>query len=175
VEFAQFLCSGRTNTFNHEAKLRETCKYVFRGEQEPFSFDPAFDDALAAPPGMKRLNILIASLGFYLGGGEIVPIHIANELQRRGHNVTFLAIGHEDSTYEPGVRRMLAPSIPVLCKEDILEDSDLFRKYRFDLVSSTISALNISSWNYADRASIFRSMLSCIMAPMKQPRQPMIC
>ncbi|MDO9458650.1 MAG: glycosyltransferase, partial [Alphaproteobacteria bacterium] len=117
-------------------KVRETCLYVFDGEQRLFSFDDAYDGAFAAPARMPRLNIMIASLGFYLGGGEIVPIHMANALHRHGHNVTFFALGHDGLPDEPGVREMLAPGIAVLRKGDIVRDPGLLHDYRFDIVNS---------------------------------------
>jgi glycosyltransferase involved in cell wall biosynthesis len=123
-----------------KSAVEGTYEYVFRDEEKPFPFDAAYDEsyeAAASDPNIpKRLNLLIASLGFYLGGGEIVPIHLANALYRSGHSVTFLALGWDQLDYEPGVREMLHPGIPVLTRKELTEDPDLLQKYNFDLINS---------------------------------------
>ncbi len=43
----------------------------------------------------KDRHILFAILGFHLGGGEIIPIHLANELVRRGFIVSVMCISSE--------------------------------------------------------------------------------
>lgn len=62
-------------------------------------------------PRVKR-HVLIAFLGFHLGGGEIFPINLANELHRQGLMVSVLSldgIGNQNSA----IRNILDPSIPV--------------------------------------------------------------
>lgn len=40
----------------------------------------------------KRKHILMAFLGFHVGGGEVFPIHLANALHDHGHLVSMLAL-----------------------------------------------------------------------------------
>ena len=117
-----------------------TYEYIFGGEERPFAFDAvysqAFEKNLPASIRTKPLNLLIASLGFYLGGGEIVPIHLANALYQAGHSITFLALGWDELDYESGVREMLHPGIPVLTRKELTEDPTLIEKYGFDVINS---------------------------------------
>ena len=56
-------------------------------------------------------HILMTMLGFRLGGGELFPIHLANELVRRGVLVSVLVL--EESDADDAVRTQLTPGIPV--------------------------------------------------------------
>ena len=65
-------------------------------------------------------HIAIGILGFSTGGAEIFPIHLANELARRGHHVSLVVL--ESETENDEIRNMLQPGIPVyerLLIEDI--------------------------------------------------------
>ena len=61
----------------------------------------------------QPLNILIGIFGFYVGGGELFPIFLANELKRQGHSVTVFALGHAE-LQSVDVRNNLRSDIPVL-------------------------------------------------------------
>lgn len=56
-------------------------------------------------------HILICSLGFHLGGGEIFPIHLANDLVKRGYIVSFLIIDSKEP--EERIRKQLDARIAV--------------------------------------------------------------
>ena len=59
----------------------------------------------------KSKYVLIAFLGFYLGGGEIFPIHLANALLECGYNVSMLCLmTHDESS---GARAMLDSRVPI--------------------------------------------------------------
>lgn len=60
----------------------------------------------------EKLNILIASYGFCLGGGETFPVYLANEFYSMGHAVTFIT--YVSSLSDMRVREKLRPSIPVI-------------------------------------------------------------
>lgn len=59
----------------------------------------------------QKPHILIAFLGFHLGGGELVPIHLANALADLGFNISMLALDPSDEN--PEIRRILRPSVVV--------------------------------------------------------------
>lgn len=59
----------------------------------------------------RHPHILMAFLGFHLGGGEIFPIHLANALHRAGHLVSMLALDMRRAN--DGMAAMLDPAIPV--------------------------------------------------------------
>ena len=61
----------------------------------------------------KRLpNILICGFSMKMGGGEILPIHLANALRKLGAPVTFLDCRMEE--YDEKVRNMLEPDVPLV-------------------------------------------------------------
>lgn len=73
--------------------------------------DSVFDLSAILSTERAREHILIGFLGFHLGGGELFPIHLANELVRRGYMVSALIV--ESRHAEPGVRAKLDRRIPV--------------------------------------------------------------
>ncbi len=58
-----------------------------------------------------RPHILIAFFGFHLGGGEVFPIDLANELHAQGHLVSMLALDMSDVKQE--MLTAVNPAIPV--------------------------------------------------------------
>lgn len=60
----------------------------------------------------RRPTIMISLFSFVTGGGEIIPIRLANELKRRGFPVVVHSFDHQKD--EPGVRAMLRNDIPVV-------------------------------------------------------------
>lgn len=61
---------------------------------------------------LRQPNVLITIYGFAFGGGEILPIRLANALYRQGVSVTVLNGDFEER--QNGVRTMLNKSIPVI-------------------------------------------------------------
>ena len=61
--------------------------------------------------GSRILNIAIVTYALVAGGGETLPLMIANLLHRRGHTV--IVIDFDQLPSEPGVEAMLEPSIPL--------------------------------------------------------------
>lgn len=70
-----------------------------------------FDSQKLLAQERDRPHILMAFLGFHLGGGEIFPIHLANALHRAGHLVSMLAL--DMTRVNEGMAAMLDPAIPV--------------------------------------------------------------
>ncbi|MDQ1080203.1 glycosyltransferase [Pseudoroseomonas cervicalis] len=81
------------------------------------SLSAVFDSnaALAAP--RETRHVLMVTLGFYLGGGEMVPIHLANALVQQGHVVSMLALMPHD--WNPQVRAQLDRRVAVYHAEDV--------------------------------------------------------
>ena len=62
---------------------------------------------------VKRLpNVLIVIFGFSTGGGEIVPIHLANMLRQRGYGTT--VYDFKGAPRNEAIRKLLNPAIPVI-------------------------------------------------------------
>ena len=83
-------------------------------------------------PDMKRakdsgpLRICIACLGFSVGGGEVVPLVLANELRGRGHHITYLALERLPESDATNIQARLRSDIPVIYWEDIKDNFGRF-------------------------------------------------
>lgn len=64
----------------------------------------------------SEAHLLIVFLGFVVGGGEVFPIHLANEFFRRGLMVSMLALQDEA---HPLMSAMLDPGIPVYSRRHV--------------------------------------------------------
>ena len=88
-------------------------------------------------PEERPLRICIASLGFYLGGGEIVPIDLANSLRSAGHSVTFFSLGWEDGETSGVIRKRLRNDIPVYHKDELHSSFQcLHQEFGFQIVNT---------------------------------------
>ncbi|WP_269931498.1 glycoside hydrolase family 99-like domain-containing protein [Aminobacter sp. HY435] len=85
------------------------------------SFDELMPNMLGAGSAANKsqpLRICIAAHSFAVGGGEVVPVELANELKGLGHHVTYLVMERQ----EPGdrsIRGRLRPDIPVVYWDDV--------------------------------------------------------
>lgn len=103
-------CCGKKRKYDMYAALRKTVRS--RHSYEYFAQNYKAEDYI----GDGRLNILIGIYAFSHGGGEIMPIRLANRLYQMGHNVTVAAYC---SDAELPVRKMLLESIPVFYTNEI--------------------------------------------------------
>lgn len=78
-------------------------------ELGPFEKHIRADELKAPRPRMP--HILMAFLGFHIGGGETFPINLANALHEKGMLVSMLAL--DMTEVNPGVQSFLNPAIPV--------------------------------------------------------------
>lgn len=67
----------------------------------------------------EKRHILICSLGFHLGGGELFPIHLANQLVRNGWMVSFFCLTDVDE--KQSIRQRLDNSVPVYYSQMVAE------------------------------------------------------
>ena len=65
----------------------------------------------------RKPNIMMVTYAFAAGGGETLPIKIANLLSKYGYAVTMLSLQQDDEN--PKVRSMLLKHIPLIKMEDI--------------------------------------------------------
>jgi len=83
----------------------------------------------------EQVHIAISFLNFNVGGGEIFPIALLNELRRRGYMVT--AVVQTLETDNSFLRGWLAPDIPVYCEDHWQSTGpDLVRDAAIDVVHS---------------------------------------
>jgi len=81
---------------------------------------------------VRTLNILMVIYSFSIGGGEIMPIRLANALHERGLTVTILNGGFDE--HNDGIRKMLYPQIPVVNYHSQLDLSALIRDYGIECI-----------------------------------------
>lgn len=82
----------------------------------------------------RKKTILISIYAFSLGGGEIFPIRLANELKRTGENVSVHIF--EKDLCDDGVRNMLRSDIPVYYGKTPEEFAQILRENKFDIVNT---------------------------------------
>ena len=88
----------------------------------------------------RPMRICIGAHSFEIGGGEVMPLELANELRRIGHHVTYLVV--EPPRQEARqIRHRLRSDIPVVYWENIKSDFEGFIK---DFGIEIINSHNIS-------------------------------
>ncbi|MCH4090417.1 glycosyltransferase [Acetobacter sp.] len=98
----------------HVLRFADALKSTFTSvaaEQLLGSFESVFDLEQVLACQHEEQHIVFAVLGFKLGGGEILPIQLANELVKQGVMVSFLVYEHTGE--DPQIRALLDRSIPV--------------------------------------------------------------
>lgn len=89
--------------------------------------------------GHSKVRILISIVAFTHGGGEIMPIRLANQLKEMGYPV--MVHNYELDSDEELVRKMLDPEIPVIRCNNVEEMSCMLKLFNIDVVSTHHQAL----------------------------------
>ncbi len=83
------------------------------------------------------LRICVAAHSFGIGGGEVLPLELANELKARGHHVTYFVKEKIDQGDGKSLRHRLRPDIPVVYAEEVLpEFSEFLSDYGIQVINS---------------------------------------
>jgi glycosyltransferase involved in cell wall biosynthesis/GT2 family glycosyltransferase len=103
-------------------------------------FDQLYDMNKIFESRKKRNpNVLIGIYGFVYGGGEIIPIRLANALREKGVSVTLLNGNHE--TFQQGVRDMLHSNIPVISMVESLDGILVLKELGIEIVHTHHAAM----------------------------------
>jgi glycosyltransferase involved in cell wall biosynthesis len=97
---------------------------------------------LLEEPKLTR-HISVGILGFATGGAELFAINLANELARRGHQVSLLVLDGEHPNAD--IRRLLRAGIPVyerLLLEDIGPET-FFQEYGVDVIHTHYQGVDL--------------------------------
>lgn len=111
--------------------------YYFQTVKNPKEneFRQLYDSAKVQACKQKRKpSILISLYSFSLGGGEIFPIRLSNQLKKLGYPVTLHCM--KRIPYQPEIRSMLYSDIPVVYAETINDIKDLLKKFKFDVINT---------------------------------------
>lgn len=88
-------------------------------------------------PNSSARRVCIAANGFAVGGGEILPIDLANALKARGLHVTYLVVERPLDASGNSIRQRLRSDIPVVYWEDVADDFMSFLKdYGIEIINS---------------------------------------
>ena len=90
-------------------------------------------------PVKRQLRICIAAHSFSVGGGELLPIHLANRLKGKGCHITYLvkeAVPHGRAS----IRHRLRSDIPVVYWRDVCDD---FGKFIEDFGIDVLNSHNV--------------------------------
>ncbi len=114
-----------------------------RGGDNREAFAALYDIGRIWPAAAGRLpNVVMAVHALSAGGGETFPIMLANLLERRGYAVTLFNCAEQPS--EPGVRRMLSATIPLLELERLERVGEAFADMGVELVHSHHAWVDVS-------------------------------
>ena len=101
------------------------------------SLNLSFRQALPKNSEPLPMRTCIAANGFSVGGGEILPVELANMLKGKGVHVTYLAIERPDGVMDGHVRQRLRSDIPVVYWDAICDDlPEFIRQYGIQLINS---------------------------------------
>lgn len=139
-------CIVRTGAFNtlkrNYISLGEFNDYADGGKflliQEP-SFDNWKETGEIISTKNPSQHIMISIYAMSYGGGEIMPIRLANQLKKMGYPILVHVFKQEHG--EERVRDMLLPSIPVVYTEEVNEIIMILKKYNIAVVNTHHQAL----------------------------------
>ncbi len=86
----------------------------------------------------SKINIMISIVAFSLGGGEIMPIRLANQLKQMGYTVTVHSMRLSERVSK--VREMLDPGIPVVTTDKIEEIALILKEFHIDVINTNHQA-----------------------------------
>lgn len=82
----------------------------------------------------RKPSVAVAGFSLQQGGGEVFPIHLANELKRQG--ITVIFIDFNGGNYEEEIRRMLYPEIPLIRLHDMVSLGYIITHFGIDIIHS---------------------------------------
>ncbi len=102
----------------HIAALSKTI-----GQDASNSFQEALSaNAFSPVENSGRFRICIAAYSFDVGGGELLPIELANTLRSLGHHVTYMTLETPQAPTGGPLRHRLRDDIPVVLFDDVASD-----------------------------------------------------
>lgn len=79
-------------------------------------------------------NVAMCVFSMQMGGGELMPIHIANEMRRQGMAVSLLNFNMQD--YDVTVRGMVDPSVPLVNLREPSCFAEMVRQFGIEICHS---------------------------------------
>ncbi len=116
---------------------RESCRalYAYHVGGSDDQFDSWYDYQAVLQAQSERLpNVMVATMGFYPGGAEILPVRLANEFKRQGLSVVLLSAGLH--VREEGIRNMVRNDVPIVETSDVPPVKQLIRDFGIDVLNT---------------------------------------
>lgn len=96
-----------------------------------------FRTAIEAVKGERPLHLCIIAHSFAVGGGEVLPVELANKLRSRGHHVSYIVMEHELPQGAANVRHRLRNDIPVFYWSQVSSNIErFFEDYAIDVLNT---------------------------------------
>ena len=146
-EWAMLAMRARWGTPEPQVRLfaeKLTFQYNHFGMPETAGpIEQHFDVEATLRQPREQEHVLIAFLGFHLGGGEVFPIALANELRRQGVVVSMLAL--DNQAINAGMRQALEPGIAVYDADAVFEAGigEFIRKAGITVIHSHVLAVDV--------------------------------
>jgi glycosyltransferase involved in cell wall biosynthesis len=119
-----------------EAHIDELARH-FRGRSK---IEIATALGLSSSIGFGRsrpLRVCIAAHSFAVGGGEVLPLVLANELKRRGHHVTYLVLERTEASKQGSIKARLRSDIPIVHWDEVSHQfGEFIRGYGIEVINS---------------------------------------
>lgn len=109
-------------------------KYYSSCLSKKVEYQHMYDKKVKEKRNKKYISILISIYGFSLGGGEIFPIRLANELKYKGYPVTLHCF--TCSQRDERVVELLDSSIPIIYASTKKEMIKLLQGFNFDVINT---------------------------------------
>jgi glycosyltransferase involved in cell wall biosynthesis len=106
-------------------------------DSSPEALKKAFEECKSGGADARPLRVCIAANGFAIGGGEILPVELANTLKGRGLHVTYLVVERSIESPAGNIRSRLRSDIPIVYWEEVCHDfSGFIDNYGVQLINS---------------------------------------
>ena len=118
-------------------RCRESCRalYDYHVGGSDHQFDAWYDYQGVIRAQSDRLpNVMVATMGFYPGGAEILPIRLANEFKRQGLSVVLMSAGLH--VREEGIRNMVRNDVPIVETSDVPAMKRLIQEFGVEVLNT---------------------------------------
>lgn len=119
--------------------LQRHCEHlaVYFPDEDAGRLYQRFQKVMNVPRVRPPLRLCIVAYSFSVGGGEVLPVDLANKLRDLGHHITYVILNHDLPEGAANIRHRLRVDIPVFHWEQISKDFNGFlEKYAIDVLNT---------------------------------------
>jgi len=135
------------NVFEQQEVMLKTFWRSNRNDYSDEQFRKCYDiRKIKSKMANRKPNVLMFGFAFSSGGGEMVPIVLANGLKKNGYGITFVDCNLQQRN--DGVRRMLDPSIPVVVLNSMMDLPDIVNQLGGEILHSQHASVDVAISNF---------------------------